>query len=237
MLEATDLGYSRQHLLQLTSALRARNPQACVAALQSLLGPLEAVLLHGSRARGQQHASSDYDLVVVLADPGSHREGLRWRFDGLDLDIDVVGPGFWKEPRTYLRGGLIWWDQGGRLKDFMERLEGLCRRGPGPLSPAQRLRMAAWLDRMLARGAQEDDLVARFRQAQLLNSLLEVALRLCNQFPQSYRPALAWLETGWPEFSRALRGGGLEEAAALCRRRLLDSDDSSGKERIGGGGR
>ena len=50
-----------------------------------------AVILFGSRARGDQHAESDYDLCVVVPDDGARPEShtLRPHFRGLGVSVDL----------------------------------------------------------------------------------------------------------------------------------------------------
>lgn len=55
--------------------LRNEDWGSVVGVLEELLGPVSAVLLYGSRARGEAHANSDYDLLVVAARAG---EGFRF---------------------------------------------------------------------------------------------------------------------------------------------------------------
>lgn len=51
------------------------------------------VVLFGSRARGEAHAGSDVDVLVIephVADPFAEAVRLRAQLDGLNVSIDVV---------------------------------------------------------------------------------------------------------------------------------------------------
>ena len=58
------------------------------------IAPVERVILFGSRARGDHHADSDWDLCVLLADDisaGIHTPSAMWRaVRDVDLAIQVV---------------------------------------------------------------------------------------------------------------------------------------------------
>src|SRR2546422_6620387 len=50
----------------------------------------ERVLLFGSRARGEVHESSDYDIMVVMACAPNHEAGPVYDALGRDHPIDVI---------------------------------------------------------------------------------------------------------------------------------------------------
>ena len=59
--------------------------------------PGSQVLLFGSRARGNEHAESDYDLLIITADTFAPREKMAWENKirkalvySLDLPFDVI---------------------------------------------------------------------------------------------------------------------------------------------------
>lgn len=57
------------------------------AALDRIYGDrIEGVMLFGSRARGDTHADSDYDIAVFIRDPGDFSDN-RERLADLDTDI------------------------------------------------------------------------------------------------------------------------------------------------------
>lgn len=59
--------------------------------------PGSQVLLFGSRAKGNEHAESDYDLLIITADTYDPREKMAWENKirkalvySLDLPFDVI---------------------------------------------------------------------------------------------------------------------------------------------------
>jgi len=59
--------------------------------------PGSQVLLFGSRAKGNEHAESDYDLLIITADTYAPREKMTWENKirkalvySLDLPFDVI---------------------------------------------------------------------------------------------------------------------------------------------------
>ena len=231
MIGVDQLGFRAQDLDRLVDSLSQADWPRVVEELLTLLGPLTAVLLYGSRSRGHQHAHSDYDLLAV---GGAAGEGLRWSYGGLDLDIELAGPALWEEPlegRLYLSQGVILLDRDGSLRIWLERLQQRRAQGPTPLSPGLRLREAAWLERMILR-SQSGDSVAALRRAALAARLPELAVEILGRWPGSPRQNLELLLVEWPalaqvleDWARATDPGAqlatLVRAVELCRKRLL----------------
>ncbi|MBX3170571.1 MAG: nucleotidyltransferase domain-containing protein [Candidatus Eremiobacteraeota bacterium] len=197
------MDFQTDALDRLVFFLRAEDWAALVGVLDELVGPLSAVLLYGSRARGQQHADSDYDLLVVAEQAG---EGIRFLYGGLDLDIEVASAALYAEPlegRLYQDCGLILRDDTGALAAWLERLRTRRLSGPPPLSAAYRLRMAGWLDRMLRR-SQHLGACGALRRAALASSLPEAALECLGRWPGSPLQNLKVLRAEWPSLHAAI---------------------------------
>lgn len=218
-------------LQDLTAALRAEDWPRAVRSLDLLVEGLEAVLLYGSRSWGEQHAHSDYDLLVLA---GQADDSFRREVDGLDLDLEVVDESLFGEPlpgRLYLAPGRLLHDQRGRLGEWLKRLSECRAVGPEPWSSSRRLRHAAWLRRMLRRSSGQGT-VAAVRRAQLASSLPETGVELLGRWPGGPLRDLELLETEWPELAAILghwavagsvdeQLAALTEAVELCRERLL----------------
>ncbi|MBN9418795.1 MAG: nucleotidyltransferase domain-containing protein [Candidatus Eremiobacteraeota bacterium] len=205
---------------RLVSVLRKADWSAVVGVLEELVGPVSSVLLYGSRARGQEHAESDYDLLVVAAAAG---EGIRFVYGGLDLDIEVCSAAVYEEAlegRLYLDCGRVLLDRGGFLGEWLARLRARRAQGPVALSEAQRLRMAGWLDRMLRR-ARAGGTVGALRGAALASSLPEAAVDCLGSWPGSPLQNLEVLRARWPELhgllERWAEEGGLEHLESAVR--------------------
>ncbi len=197
------MNFQTDGLDRLVFCLRAEDWDALVRVLDELVGPVSAVLLYGSRARGQQHADSDYDLLVVAARAD---EGIRLIYDGLDLDIEVCSAAVYEEPlerRLYHDCGVVLQDSGGKMVEWLERLRSLRARGPAPLSAAYRLRMAGWLDRMLRRGRAAGACGA-LRRAALASALPEAAVECLGRWPGSPLQNLEVLRAEWPALHAAI---------------------------------
>ena len=79
--------------------------------------PGSQVLLFGSRARGQEHADSDYDLLVVTTDTFGPREKMSWENKirkalitafGLPFDIIVQSQGEVQEKKS-ITGHIVYY--------------------------------------------------------------------------------------------------------------------------------
>lgn len=70
---------------------------------------LLAVVLFGSQARGEARASSDVDLLIVIADSHELGRDLYQRWDEEPLD-DRVNPHFVHLPAVVRRAGSIWYE-------------------------------------------------------------------------------------------------------------------------------
>ena len=192
------MNFKTAELDRLVLVLKQEDWPAVVGVLEQMLGPLLGVLLYGSRARGEQHCNSDYDLLVVAE---RACEGIRFLYGGLDLDIEVCSTAVYKEAlegRLYHDCGVVLRDDTGELEAWLERLRVRRSEGPAPLTRAYRLRMAGWLDRMWRRG-QAPGTVGALRRAALASSLPEAALECLGRWPGSPLQNLESLRLHWPE--------------------------------------
>ena len=197
------MNFKTAELDRLVCFLRQEDWPAVVGVLEQMLGPLTGVLLYGSRARVQQHADSDYDLLVVAEQAC---EGIRFLYGGLDLDVEVCSEAVYEEPlegRLYHDCGVILRDDKGALGEWLERLRARRAEGPAPLTRAYRLRMVGWLDRMWRRG-QAPGTVGALRRAALASSLPEAALECLGRWPGSPLQNLEVLRAEWPELCQVI---------------------------------
>ena len=212
----------------LVRALQQQDWPQVVTFLRAQLAGVGAVLLYGSRSRGQEHKYSDYDLLVLAsqADDSWRRE-----YQGLDLDIEVCDASLYSENlegRIYLLPGRLLYQADSAFSEWLKRLEECKLQGPRAWSESQRLRQAAWLQRMLRR-SQGQDTVAALRRAQLAAALAETGVQILGHWPSGIRTDLETLQQHWPSLKSQLDQWAqspqlrfLEEAVALCRDRLLE---------------
>lgn len=189
----------------------------------------EAVIVYGSRARGDFTPESDYDLLGIR-DSGAEVRVAREE-EGRFLDAFVV-------PRTaltgrepeYLRllGGRVLADSpDGFAAALLERVAEADRRGPEPLDAAAREERHAWIRKMVAR-AGRGDIEARFRHSWLLYELLENYFVLRGRWYRGPKESFAWLRQHDPALLAAYEsalapGAGISELRELAGRVLSDA--------------
>lgn len=215
--------FEKAELDRLVQALTNQDYQAVGLSLSQMVGPIEALLIYGSRSRGQATPSSDFD-VLVLSEHEGH-QGLRWDHGGCRLDIDVAGPSILDEPwlnRRYLANSRVIFASE-RVQAWLENLRTQLQRGPEAWNGPKRRRMASWLDRMLQR-TQEPQLSGALRSAELAYSLPEMAVEVLGFWPGGVKENLRILEDNWPQMLGALQawsqGASLEGAVELLKERL-----------------
>lgn len=157
---------------------------------------VRALLLYGSRARGEAHADSDWDVLAVTREARPY--GIRRATARADLDIDartvdeLASPAAW----VYLLPGRVLDDPEGILAELLARLEACRADGPAPLEEAERARWEAWLQRMsrrIAGNLQDDPVLAAYQMSWLHEELLTLYFRWRTMWTRGPRPALRWL--------------------------------------------
>ncbi len=115
--------------------MNEQNLHRLVEHLQQILGDrLDAVVLFGSRARGEGRADSDWDLLIVVRDlPRSPLKRWRWFRQKvepplLDVDIPLKTPEEWYEHLSSLTldialDGVILYDAPWRMHRFLEKIK------------------------------------------------------------------------------------------------------------------
>ena len=174
--------------------------ETLVALLRAKFDP-HAILLYGSRARGDATAQSDWDVSCIAVDAEPHHYG--WVEDGAFLDVFVY-PAFEPPKPEDLRmlGSRILLDEHGLALPFLQELAALDARGPDPLPAHQVAMEKTWIDKTLqrARRGLEDpsDLEAHYRRHWLLRDLLEYAFTLRNQWFSGAKAAFALMQQSDP---------------------------------------
>jgi predicted nucleotidyltransferase len=165
-----------------------------------------AVVLYGSRAKGTDDPSSDWDVLGVRSEGPSIREALSLGDAWLDAFIHAEEH-FEKLDEGSLRflNGRVLVDQRGFAKRLLERIAAFEKQGPPPLADEAAVR--AWYPKMLARIAR-GDIEARYRRAWLRFEALEAWFRLRGMWYRGPKESFAYLEAHEPQvhatFARAL---------------------------------
>ena len=196
----------------LADALKAqRGAQAASLLEEFLQAPVAAVLLFGSRARGEETESSDIDAVAFVEGPVPSRwsEGVRCSTSAGDLDLDVrsialVHDERSLEERFYWHPARLLWDRDGLAAPWLERLAERVKSGPSPLPPEEWGRREAWFTRMLRRIASHghDLPLASYQRAWLLTELLQSVLPRRGHWTRGARATLDWIRDHEPDHYR-----------------------------------
>jgi predicted nucleotidyltransferase len=187
-----------------------------------------AILLYGSRARGEEDTSSDYDIACVREGSGESRDTAA--VDGLDpfaLDAFVYGEEALvtlKPDMGRMRGGRVIHDERGYGAALLARIEAMAASDPKPLPAWELAFQEAWCRRMLAR-IEAGGIEGHFRRVQLLNDFQEIYFtRRAVRF-EGVRRSFAWLRDHDPRTHDALERAleptsGIEDLRALVERLL-----------------
>lgn len=162
------------------------------------------VILYGSRARGEETPTSDYDVMGVAAIPAVRRDARPWK-GAAYLDAFIHPEEKLAEPNAshlYMRGGVILFEKEDFGTRFLNALDAIHARGPTPLPQDERSGRLTWYAKTLER-IRRDDPEAHFRRAMLLQGLLEDYFALRTQWYEGPRRALAWLRINDKAFSSA----------------------------------
>jgi hypothetical protein len=165
------------------------------------------LILYGSRARGDETAASDYDLLAF-------RKSGRLVHDARKIGTAYLDAFIYSErqakPAELLRarGGLVLFQENGFGDRFLKKLDHLYARGPKRLPKDEIAARIVWAQKMLER-AKRGDLEGNFRRVWLLTALLEDYFALRGIWYEGPKRGFSWLQIHDPKtaalFDRALR--------------------------------
>lgn len=213
-------------LERLVHSLQAGEGEASRACLQEALGvPVTGLLLFGSRARGEEHARSDWDLVALSPEPVPG--GLRQRVTGVDLDVDVQTPAMLQDPPHkwfYLAPARVLAEQDGLLAAFLAKVAARVLEPPDPMPGPEVRRWQVWFQRMnerIAMNLAEDPVLAACQVAWVLTELPGVYHGLRRRWNRNLRQTLASWSAEDPDLydwvSKASQGTDLAARAEALR--------------------
>jgi predicted nucleotidyltransferase len=180
-----------------------------VAYLKNTYSPV-AIVLHGSRATGNERLHSDWD-VYMLFDTDIPRKGFREQIEGEDVE--------WKafempiEPNSildvfdvHLQGAKVLWEQGSHGTDLLERSRLLYAQGP-KLSAEDIKREKLFFNHKIA--GMEDDKGTPYLFLRHLSVLFARASNLWfeilhNEFSKPLYTALPFIKEKDPEYYKHL---------------------------------
>lgn len=182
-----------------------------------------AVLLYGSRARGDHGADSDHDLFALRDAGPSLHEVYTWRGAALDVFVesDAAVAGEPAPELLRLHGAVILRDEQGRGAALLGRVAEAYARGPEPVGAAEVATLRAWTDKMLARLEDPDPVLAGLRRAELLTQLIEIRHSLRGRRWSGLKEGVAWLRAHDRDVYDAYRDAVAPQAAATQLRRLV----------------
>jgi len=169
-----------------------------------------AVILYGSRARGDFQPTSDWDVAGIRETGATAPLRVARAFHGAWLDAFVYAEAAFTVIDPDLLRFLparILVDERGFAKTLIERVDALDRKGP-PLQPEGEDEMVrVWYAKMLVRIAR-GDLESKYRRVELLFQALENYFKLRGLWYRGPKAGLPWLARHDPEthtaFARAL---------------------------------
>ena len=186
-----------------------------------------AVILYGSRARGDFQPTSDWDVAGIREAGTTAPLRVARAFHGAWLDAFVYAEAAFTvidpELLRFLPAHILV-DERGFAKTLLERVDALDQKGPPPLPEGEDEMVRVWYAKMLLRIAH-GDLELEYRRVELLFQALENYFKLRGVWYRGPKAGLPWLARHDPEahkvFARALDPhASLEDLRALVQRVL-----------------
>jgi hypothetical protein len=186
-----------------------------------------AVILYGSRARGDFQPTSDWDVAGIREAAASAPLRVARAFHGAWLDAFVYAEAAFAvidpELLRFLPARILV-DARGFAKTLLDRVAALDQAGPPPLPEGEDEMVRVWYAKMLVRIAR-GDLESKYRQVELLFQALDNYFKLRRLWYRGPKTGLPWLASNDPEthaaFARALEPhASLDDLRALIERVL-----------------
>jgi predicted nucleotidyltransferase len=169
------------------------------------------VILYGSRARGEETPTSDYDLMGVRESGESYRIARLW--NGFYLDIFIHAESKISQPDEtllHMRTGRVLCQKENLGEKFLARLEEIFQAGPKRTPESEIQVLDVWAQKSLAR-IQVQDIEGNFRRAELLTQLLSDYFTTRGMWYRGPKESFRWLKQNQPDiynaFDHALKPG------------------------------
>ncbi len=183
------------------------------------------VLLYGSRARGDASERSDVDVIAVRPSGGAARDLRPWRGWALDVHVhDEAGVEALLSARSPdLRDAIVLRQRDGLGDRIVAAVRARLAEPPPALSPADAAALWAWGDKMRARVAHPDPLLAAYHRATLLVESLPAWAEVRRRWFHGGKAALASLAVEDPTTRDAYEVAARPGADVADFLRLLDA--------------
>src|SRR5215471_3974008 len=181
-----------------------------------------AVILYGSRARGDFQPASDWDVAGIRDATAPLRVARAFHGAWLDAFVyaeaafTVIDPDLLR-----LLPARILVDERGFAKMLIERVDALDQKGPPLLPEGEDEMVRVWYAKMLVRIAR-GDLESRYRRVELLYQALENYFKLRGLWYRGAKAALPWLARHDPETHAAVARAFETHASLEDLRALVD---------------
>jgi len=186
-----------------------------------------AVILYGSRARGDFQSTSDWDVAGIREVGTTSPLRVARAFHGAWLDafvyteaaFAVIDP----ELLRFLPARILV-DDRGFAKTLLDRVAALDQQGPPPLTDGESEMVRVWYAKMIERIAR-GDLESKYRQVELLCQALDDYFKLRKLWFRGPKAALPWLARHDPDMHTAFvhaleRHASLDDLRTLVQRVL-----------------
>jgi len=152
------------------------------------------IILYGSRARGNQTESSDYDLACFGKNSNTVRHAeIR---NGAYIDAFVYPQEKLENPDKsllHIRHGVVITQESTLGDKCLEKIDFIYRQGPEPLPQCEIEVKRVWIDKMLDR-ITTLDIEGQYRRVWLLFAMLEIYFALRNLWYLGPKESFAWLK-------------------------------------------
>lgn len=168
------------------------------------------IILYGSRARGDETAVSDYDIMAIR-DKGEMERDCS-KFEGVFLDVFIYSLGEIQQSTEFLRikDGIVLCEKDNIGSKLLAKVGDDFEKGPIPKPAWEKQVMVTWGQKMLER-ASIRDIEGNFRAHWLIYDLLEEYFQLRDIWYLGPKEAFKWLKLNDKEsyalFENVLRQG------------------------------